>query len=92
MRQDIRRAQVAAELLGHDVVPLGEKAALQGALDLQHPGVMKIVEGAITDPRPIMHWYDIASFSRGGKEDTPELASKTIRNVLNGINLRRKSL
>ena len=33
-RQDIGRAEVAAELLGHDVIALGEEAALQGALDL----------------------------------------------------------
>lgn len=35
--QDIRSADVVAELLGHDAVSLGEEAALQSAFDLQHP-------------------------------------------------------
>src|ERR1022692_1697792 len=52
-REDIRCAEVAADLLGHDVVALGQESAFQGTFDLQHPRIMEIVEGSIADPCPV---------------------------------------
>src|ERR1043165_1045559 len=58
-RENIWRPQVAADLLGHDIIT-GWKESFQRAFDLQHPGVMEIMENSITDARPVMEFSMIS--------------------------------